>query len=517
MSGTRFEEVTGMPAPSAHIRFRERTGSLRAGLILLLLVAATGVTSPAQTFKTLYNFCSKTGEGGYCLDGAGPLYTTLVQGANGDLYGTTVGGGINDYGTVFKITTAGKLKTIYNFCSQPSCADGFQPEAGLVLANDGSFYGEVGQGGAYGGGTVFKITAAGKLTTLYNFCSLPSCADGSGPAGSLIQATDGNFYGTTSAGGTYSAGTAFEVISGKKGIILKTLHSFSGDDGLNPETGLIQATDGNFYGTASAGSAGVEGCSPTGGGTFFQLTPSGTFTTLSGFCAPNGFYVDSAPVQAGNGDLNFYGTTTEGGDGNNDGYGTVYEMAVSGMPPIGSLTSLYSFCLQTGCPDGEYPQAVNLGTDGNFYGTTYSGGANSDGTVFKITPTRQFTTLHSFTGTDGIYPNGALLLDTNGTFYGTTYEGGKNGQSGTIFSLTTGLGPFVKTIPTSGKAKTKVTILGTSLTGTTAVSFNGTAAVFKVVSSSEIKTTVPAGATSGTVTVTTSGGTLSSCVAFQIP
>ena len=187
------------------------------------------------------------------------------------------------------------------------------------------------------------------------------------------------------------------------------------------------------------------------------------------------------------------------------------------MTPAG-LTVLYSsFCLEP-CPVGESPDSLVLGTDGNFYGTT-GGGSFSDGTVFEITPTDQLTTLHTFSGTDGEFgdPPGNLLLATNGTFYGTTSAGGKY-LNGTIYSLATGLGAFVETIPTSGAAKTKVTILGTNLKGATAVSFNGTAAAFKVVGSSEIKTTVPAGATSGTVTVTTSGGTtLTSNVAFQVP
>jgi len=515
MSQTRFQEVIAIPAPSAHISFREGTGSLRAALMLVLLVAATAAASPAQTFKTLYNFCSKS-SGGVCLDGANPNPISLVQGANGDLYGTTNNGGTNVFGTIFKVTTAGKLTTLYNFslCTQP-CTDGFDL-GGLVLATDGNLYGVTAQGGAYGYGsgsngfgTVFKITAAGKLTTLHNF----NDTDGAYPRTALIQAANGNFYGTTNGGGDYNSGTAFEMTASGT---LTTLYRFCASglpcpDGSNPN-GLIQAADGNFYGTTYNGSS--SGCFPGGGGgggTFFQLTSSGTLSTLADFCQPNGVYPNSALVQAANG--NFYGTTYAGGDGTNEGYGTVYEMT-----PTGSLTSLYSFCLQTGCPDGNLPQGLILGTDGNFYGTTRFGGKiEGYGTVFEITPTGQLTTLHTFIDTDGSHPNGPLLLDTNGTFYGTTELGGKNGQ-GTIFSIATGLGPFVETIPTSGKAKTKVTILGTNLKGATGVSFNGTAATFKVVSASEITTTVPAGATSGTVTVTTSGGTtLNSNVAFQVP
>jgi uncharacterized repeat protein (TIGR03803 family) len=431
MSRTRFQEVTAMPAPSAHISFRERTGSLRAALMLLLLVAATAATSPAQTFKTLYNFCSKKNPYGVCLDGQNPFNTPLVQGANGDLYGTTTSGGTNNYGTVFKVTTAGELTTIYNFCSQPSCTDGNYPNGGLLLATDGSFYGVTNQGGAYNYGTVFKITAAGELTTLYNFCSQASCTDGEYPQAGLIQASNGNFYGTTYVGGAYSQGTAFEMTPSGT---LTTLYSFCAGyqcaDGGDMTSGLIQAADGNFYGTAYSG--GGSDCSPySGGGTFFRLTSSGTLTTLAAFCQPNGFYPNSALVQAAN--ENFYGTTAAGGNGTNTGYGTFYEMT-----PTGSQTSLHSFCLQTGCPDGQDPQALILAPDGNFYGTTWYGGANSGtGTVFEITSTGQLTTLHTFTGTDGINPNGALLLDTNGTFYGTTFDGGENDNAGTVFSLAT--------------------------------------------------------------------------------
>lgn len=506
MSRTRFQEVTALPTPSAHLSFREKTGSLRAVLMLLLLVAAAA-TSSAQTFKTLHSFCSVTSGAGYCLDGQNPS-TTLVQGANGYLYGTTFAGGSNNgnYGTVFKLAPGGKLTTIYNFCSLASCADGTQPEGGLVLATNGSFYGVTNQGGAYGYGTVFKITAAGKLTTLHSF----NQTDGAYPQAGLIQATDLNFYGTTYVGGANSAGTAFKITASGS---LTTLHVFNNDNGNDLTSGLIQAADGNFYGTAYGGGT-SGGCFPySGGGTAFQLTSLGTLTPLVPiFCQPNGFYPNSALVQAANGNL--YGTTAAGGDGSNTGSGTVYEMT-----PTGSLTSLYSFCLQTGCADGSDPQALILAPDGNFYGTTYSGGANNGtGTVFEITSTGQPTTLHTFTGTDGANPSGALLLDTNGTFYGTTWSGGKNGSYGTVFSLATGLGPFVETIPTSGKVGTKVIILGTNLKGATAVHFNGTAATIKVASGSDITTTVPIGATSGTVTVTTlSGTTLSSSVAFQIP
>ena len=510
MSRTGFQEVIAMPAPYARI-FRERSGSLRAALLVLLLMVGTALTSPAQTFRTLYNFCSVTNSSGYCSDGENPQ-ATLVQGANGNLYGTTFYGGQGNYGTLFKISTTGKLTTIYNFCSLASCADGTDPQGGLVLATNGNFYGVTNQGGAYGYGTVFKITATGKLTTLHSF----NQTDGAYPQAGLIQAANGNFYGTTYVGGTYSAGTAFEITpSGTFTSLFSFCDNISCFTGFNPN-GLVQGADGNFYGTnyGGGGAANINYCSPySGGGTAFQLTSSGTFTELvEEFCQPNGIYPNSALVQAASG--NFYGTTATGGS--NASSGSVYEMTSTG-----SSTSLYSFCLVTGCADGSDPQAMILAPDGNFYGTTRSGGANSgQGTVFEITPTGNLTTLHTFpgAGSGGFNPVEALLLDTNGIFYGITWTGGKNGGYGTVFSLNTGLAPFVETIPTSGKVGSKVTILGTNLTGATAVSFNGTAATFKVVGGTEITTTVPKGATSGTLTVTTSTGkTLNSSVAFQVP
>jgi uncharacterized repeat protein (TIGR03803 family) len=189
------------------------------------------------------------------------------------------------------------------------------------------------------------------------------------------------------------------------------------------------------------------------------------------------------------------------------------------------VTTLYNFCTLNHCTDGSGPANLYLATDGNFYGIAWNGGANAQGTIFQFTPSGTLTTLHSFDGTDGSGPNGGgmLMQDTNGTFYGTMYQGGdgwpscSNGCVGTIFSLDMGLGPFVETLPTSGKAKAAVKILGTDLAGATGVTFDGTAATFKVVSASEITTNVPAGATTGVVKVVTPSGTLTSNTVFQVP
>ena len=249
-----------------------------------------------------------------------------------------------------------------------------------------------------------------------------------------------------------------------------------------------------------------------------QNHPSGTLTTLYSFCPQSGCPDGSSPqaelIQATNG--SFYGTTFAGGAHD---LGTVFKITLAG-----NLTTLHSFCSvgYPDCADGELLRygALLQATNGALYGTTPEGGANvSYGTIFKITPGGTLTTLYSFCPQsgcpDGDDPRGTLVQDTNGNLYGTTFAGGANGV-GTLFSLSVGLGPFVETQTTSGKIGAAVKILGTNLTGATGVTFNGTTATFHVVSSSEITTTVPTGASTGKVKVVTPHGTLTSNVNFRV-
>jgi uncharacterized repeat protein (TIGR03803 family) len=208
-----------------------------------------------------------------------------------------------------------------------------------------------------------------------------------------------------------------------------------------------------------------------------------------------------------------YGTTVGGGA---HARGTVFKIT-----PSGTLTTLYSFCSQSGCTDGGHPLAgLVQATDGNLYGTTAGIGDVGAGTVFKVTPGGTLTTLYSFCSqsgcTDGDDPTAGLFQATNGNFYGTTYSGG-GAADGTVFSLFVGLGPFVETQPTSGRVGEAVKILGTGLTGAVRVTFNAHAAAFKVASNSLITTTVPAGATTGPVEVVTPSRTLLSNVPFRVP
>ena len=464
---------------------------------LVLFCVALTASSQAQTFTNMFSF---TG-----TNGANPWSGPLVQGLDGNYYGTSNTGGAHGYGTVFKITSKGVLTTIYNFCSVTKCTDGQNPEAGLILGTDGNFYGTTFFGGAVqcftglGCGTVFKITPAGALTVLHSFTA---GTDGFEPRGGLVQATNGNFYGTTANGSNFGFGTVFEITPTGT---LTTLHIFQGPDGGAPYAGLIEATNGDLYGTTSLG--GAHNTCSLGCGTVFQMTLSGTLTTLHSFDSTDGYSPIAPLFQASNGDL--YGTTEYGGSST---YGSIFQITTAG-----TFTTLHNFVFS----DGAYPYGgLTQGTDGKLYGTTEAGGSSANGTVFDITTSGTLATLHQFQGS-GTFPNGefpyaGVFHGTNGTFYGTTNAGGSS-NDGIVYSLANGLGAFVQTVPTSGAIGTKVIILGTSLTGSTSVTFNGKAATFTIVSATEITTTVPSGATSGTVKVVTPGGTLSSNITFQIP
>jgi uncharacterized repeat protein (TIGR03803 family) len=487
MPRTAADERASVPSQTCKACI-ERLGIAWAVLVVFLFPAMAVIVSSAQSFTTLLTFGQTNGKA--------PL-AALAQGTDGNFYGTTGYGGASNAGTVFKVTPNGVLTSLYSFCSLTSCADGGLPQAGLMLGTDGNFYGTTSQGGAYSDGTVFRVTPEGQLTTLHSFDG----ADGQYPQAGLVQATNGKFYGATTHGGSNSNGTIFEITSAGT---LTTLYNFciqsECPDGAQPEGTLIQATDGNLYGTTYGGGSAY--------GTVFKITPAGQLTTLHTFAHDaNGFYPEAGLIQASNGLL--YGATS-GGNSPSPG-GTVFEITSTG-----DFSSLYSYCSENGCPDGTTPlSALIQANDGNLYGTTWYGGANGGtGTIFEITLAGQLTTLHSFDGTDGVNPNG-LLQSTNGTLYGTT-AGGGNGGDGTIFSLSVGLSALVKTTPTSGSRGVPVVILGTNLAGTTAVTFNGTAAPFVVISDSEIKTSVPGGATSGPVQVQTPVGTLTSSPSFQV-
>jgi uncharacterized repeat protein (TIGR03803 family) len=401
-------------------------------------VTTNGVLTTLHSFTAL-NSDGVTGDETNS-DGAAPN-AGLTLGTNGALYGATYMGGSGGSGTLFEITTNGTWTTFYTFSAcgyndgstgeVDTNSDGANPTAALALGSDGNFYGTTDYGGKSGSGTVFKATPSGALTTLYTFAAgrtvfssetdLYTNLDGAQPHASLTPGPNGNFFGATTRGGNVGAGTLFEVTTGGT---LTTLLTFTNGNGTYPNGGLALGSNGNFYGA-------TEGGGSSGNGTVFEVTTNGAFTTLYDFANYNGASPYAGLTLGPNG--NFYGATYQGGTNGAgvqvvaDGYGTAFELTTNG-----ALTTIINFANTNGAnPEANLVQGPN----GNFYGTTYSGGSNNDGSVFELTTNDILTTLASFAGTNGLNPAASLILGTNGNFYGTSAYGGKDGY-GTVFELT---------------------------------------------------------------------------------
>jgi uncharacterized repeat protein (TIGR03803 family) len=258
--------------------------------------------TPGGTQSVLFSFPA----------GSSDPYTGVIEGRDGNFYGTTGAGGTSDDGMVFEVTPSGTETILHTFAKTGS--DGQEPYAGLVQGSDGNFYGTTYNGGSHGFGAVFKVTPSGTETVLYSFAG---GSDAANPYAGLIQASDGNFYGTTYNGGDHGLGTIYELTpSGTETV----LYSFAGgtSDGANPQAGVIQGGDGNFYGSTYLGG-------PNAVGTIFELTPSGTETILHGFAGGTTDGANPSPnlVQASDGTL--YGSTFAGGA---SGHGTFFKVVV---------------------------------------------------------------------------------------------------------------------------------------------------------------------------------------------
>lgn len=404
------------------VRVRPRTLIHSMALTFTLVIALTVVgrqPAQAQTFTLLYSF---TGLG----DGAGP-YAGLVRDSAGNLYGTTANGGSGGFdcptgcGTVFQLDTAGNLMVLHSFGE--TGADGENPLYGSLLRDGaGNLYGTTGYGGAHGSGTVFKLSATGQEVVF----SFPGGSKGGFPNGGLVLGS-GNIYGTTQYRGSgcppYGCGTVFKLNSTGKETVL---YSFAGTpDGAYPYdgAGLLRDSAGNLIGTTPYGGAG-------GAGTVFNVDKLGNENVFYSFCSQP-LCADGANPQDGlvrDNAGHLYGTTAHGGEGN---AGTVFKVNAPLQESV-----LYSFCSQQDCVDGATPYAALVrDSAGNLYGTTLSGGANREGTVFKVDPTGQETVLYSFTGgADGYAPFSRLVRDSAGNLYGTAAFGGAYG-SGTVFKI----------------------------------------------------------------------------------
>ena len=478
----------------------------RSSLTLGLALACAAFTlclavgAQAQTVTDVANFDG--------VNGHLPQGQTVIQATNGRYYGTTAVGGTHGMGNIYELTPGGKLSNFYSFCSLANCADGAQPAASPILGADGNLYGTTAGGGSdalypNGSGTVYKMTLDGEITTLYTFCATAPCTDGSTPTG-MIQASDGSLYGSTYFGGSANAGTIFQITPTGE---FKSLYSFCSRakcaDGQSPNFPPIQGNDGNLYGTMYDGGS--------GGGVFYELTTSGTYKVLYVFCNSNSgdCPTGSLPnpiVQDASG--NFFGTTDDGGS---RGFGVAFEITTADQ-----YTVLENFNFAT---TYNY-EGLTLANDGNLYGTTlFAANGTNEGTVIEITPEGATKELYVFSNgsLSGYDPWSPLFQATDGNLYGTTnYGGGGKGYYGTVFKLSNGLSPLVKTVPVRGSVGASVIILGNNLTGSTSVTFNDVEAEFTVESESYIKATVPAGATTGVVSVVTPSGTLNSNPQFVV-
>jgi uncharacterized repeat protein (TIGR03803 family) len=498
--------------------------------------------TPAGVLTTLHAFSGSDGS---------VLQSTPVQGSDGNLYGVASRGGAHYHGAIYKVTTAGKFTGLYAF---PGSSDGETLSPSLMIAKDGNLYGTAHwNGGDFDSGNVYRVTPTGTKTILHSFAFMHGYGNNEEGAypNSLLQAKDGYLYGTTTQGGNYAAGTIFKISTGGQ---LTVLHHFQSTEGSSSLAGLIQDSGGTFYGTAQWGGANSLGV-------VFKMTSTGTVTVLHAFAGgKEGANPAASLLLASDGRL--YGTTQYGGANNQ---GTVFKLTTSGQ-----MTLLHSFTGQNG--DGAQPIAALIqATDGGLYGTTIGGGANNLGVVFKITTGGTYKTLYSFTGqTDGQYPHARLYQASDGYLYGGAYTGGRIGN-GVLFRLSTsgsftllysmgdpdgykaldltegpdgnmygntehgggsnaslGVGTGVvyelKTLlplltsfsPTSGGVGSKVTLNGVNFTDTTSVRFNGKSATFSVTSDSKLVATVPAGATTGPITIITSNGSIASTSSFTV-
>ncbi len=469
------------------VQFKNVGGFSTNLLLAAAFLCVTWLHAQAQTVTTLYNFSNSSSTA------VQPIYT-VAQGTDGNFYGVTIGPSL---GSVYKITPTGSFTTLHQFAQSEG-----QTCNGLVLGTDGNLYGTCLYGGNSGLGSIFKITSAGALTVLHSFAG--GTTDGCFPAGLPVQASDGNFYGTTKNCGTNNEGIAYKMTSSGT---LTILHSFgaSSTDANQPEGALIQGSDGNLWGTSSFGGSG-------GSGAVYKMTTGGKVTVVYTFvgCGSNGCYPAAGLVQGKDG--NYYGTAEQGGASSE---GVVFKVT-----PTGALTVLHSF--NTAKDNGAYPQLqLTLGTDGNLWGiaTDCLSGGCSQADIFKITTKGVFTDVYNFPnlgGNNNSAPVSPLLLSTNGTFYSTTQEGGTSG-SGTFFSLVDGQTAFALLQQSKGKVGSTVGILGQGFSSSSVVKFNGTkATTVTVTGTTYITATVPTGATTGNITVTTGSTTLTSFAKFTV-
>ena len=481
-------------------------------------VSATG------SFTLLHAFAGDGSEGQSC--------NGLVLGTDGNFYGTCEMGGnnSNSTGTFFQVTPTGTLTVLHFFDGTfAGTVDGCYPLGVPVQASDGNFYGTTFECGVNDAGIIYQITPAGVFSVIHPFAF--GSADGNQPEGALIQGSDGNLWGTLSFGGANNGGAVFKSsLKGTESLVFSFGSCPATTTGCNPFAGLVQGTDGSYYGTAEQGGANNEGAA-------FKVTPRGTYTLLHSFnnLTDNGAY-PRLPLAVGT-DGNFYGIATDcigGGCSPAD----LFEITSKSV-----FTDIFNFPVLGGNNNSVPLSPLLLSTTGTFYANTEDGGSGV-GSFYSLTNGQSaFVGLQQTSAREGSKINilgqgftpsslvkfggvaATKVTVTGSTFIQATVPAGALTGKVTVTTGTTTLSslitfkvaPQVKSFsPTSGPVGTPVTITGTGLTQATAVKFNGTAATFTVNSDTQISTSVPTGATTGKIMVTTTGGTASSSTSFTV-
>jgi uncharacterized repeat protein (TIGR03803 family) len=466
------------------------------GFLSLLFGLCLSTPTAAQTaaIHELFGFpCDAVT--GVCPDGSAPE-GSLVQASDGNFYGTTIFGTVLSHGgTVFKISPGGQFTSLRKFVADANghFSDGDFPVGELVEGNDGFLYGSTRMGGAHDAGVIFKISKSGGFRVLHSFCSAAQCADGANPT-PLVLGNDGNFYGGTTSGAASNNGSIFRITPGGSFVTLHALNSTS--DGGPPNQALVQASDGNFYG--------VGGISPTGViGSLFRVTPSGQFTDIHNMGSPPDADPNARLIQASNGLL--YGATL---------YGEVFQMSLSGSFQIvvpGNFDTILG--------------GVTQASDGNLWGTHSGRGVfqNADALFADTLGGSNLLNVSFDCLINGGDPQG-VIQGADGKLYGVATLCGVDSQhhaaGGTVFTVDAGLAApqavIAAFIPVRGNVGSSVTIRGDHFVGASAVAFNGVQASFKVLNTKVIRATVPAGATTGPITVTNAGGTTVTKHSFSV-
>jgi uncharacterized repeat protein (TIGR03803 family) len=392
--------------------------------VAIALTLLCGVMRPALAARTQEaNFIRLTAA--VSADSPSAIRGDMLLASDGNIYFVSSTGGSAGYGAVGKLAPDGTISTVHGF---PKATDaGVRPYAGVIQASDGDLYGTTYLGGVEGAGAIYKLTTSGQYTLLRSLGA--TATDAAFPYAGLVQAPDGYLYGTSHRGGNNDKGTVFKI--SLTGTEFTILHHFNGDDGENPQGRLIVGHDGLLYGTTLQGGSG-------GRGTVYKISTSGALTSLYSFPRLSAFNSVGVAVNATGAnprsglllaaDGNYYGTAYQGGPG---GGGTIFRVT-----PAGELSVFYGFSGPR--RDGSFPLAVPVqDAAGNFYGTTANGGYQDVGTAWRISPTGQFTLLHGFvdSGTDGGNPyNG--LLQANGAIYGASFT--NQAGTGSLFKLDLG-------------------------------------------------------------------------------